>query len=391
MYDTFTRPPGAVYQPNVTVVPTSPVTDQIPQSLFGPPMPRPNPLRNPMLPTGPAAPLMQPVPQPGPAGGGQSRVMTPGANSALAAALVRSAQHGGPIETPIEGFGRLAQQFVGARMARQAEEQARQQELADAAAARQQQLEDENRRRQWGIEDEQRGVENKKDLIKWQTRRGRRSARRNAKPELTTIKQAGKDVSVWKNPDGTLTTATVEGAEGAPPPFSSDYKDYNSYTDDLRAEPSVNKYRESLDIYSSMTKSFSSESTASDLDFVYGFAKIMDPGSVVREGEYATVANSPAIPEQIRGRLQYVIEGKAKLTPKVKREMLEITGNRLNSYRENADKIVERYRTNAQNFGLDPDLVAPEGFLGETPTVPADNNATTSGTTSNGLNWSLEP
>ena len=61
-------------------------------------------------------------------------------------------------------------------------------------------------------------------------------------------------------------------------------------SDDYRQDPIVKQYTTALPGYQFMT-SIKSNTTnpADDIGMIYAFAKIMDPESVVREGEYATV------------------------------------------------------------------------------------------------------
>ena len=49
-----------------------------------------------------------------------------------------------------------------------------------------------------------------------------------------------------------------------------------------------------------MINSAQKNTAASDLDFVYGIAKIFDPESVVREGEMKLAAGAQSIPQQLQ-------------------------------------------------------------------------------------------
>ena len=40
-------------------------------------------------------------------------------------------------------------------------------------------------------------------------------------------------------------------------------------------------------------------SGASDIALLYGYMKVLDPGSTVREGEFATASNAGGIPDKI--------------------------------------------------------------------------------------------
>jgi hypothetical protein len=51
------------------------------------------------------------------------------------------------------------------------------------------------------------------------------------------------------------------------------------------------------------------ESAAGDLSLVFNYMKLLDPGSVVRESEFATAANAAGVPERIRARWNKLLSG----------------------------------------------------------------------------------
>ena len=50
-------------------------------------------------------------------------------------------------------------------------------------------------------------------------------------------------------------------------------------------------------------------SPAGDLAIIFNYMKILDPGSVVREGEFATAQNAASVPDQIRNLYNRVVNG----------------------------------------------------------------------------------
>jgi hypothetical protein len=64
------------------------------------------------------------------------------------------------------------------------------------------------------------------------------------------------------------------------------------------------------DIKSSYGRVKVSEDTAvGDLSLIFGFMKMLDPGSVVREGEFATAQNAAGVPERVANLYNRVISG----------------------------------------------------------------------------------
>jgi hypothetical protein len=53
----------------------------------------------------------------------------------------------------------------------------------------------------------------------------------------------------------------------------------------------------------------SEDSAVGDLSLIFGFMKMLDPGSVVREGEFATAQNAAGVPERVANLYNRVISG----------------------------------------------------------------------------------
>ena len=53
----------------------------------------------------------------------------------------------------------------------------------------------------------------------------------------------------------------------------------------------------------------SEDSAVGDLSLIFGYMKMLDPGSVVREGEFATAQNAAGVPERIQNIYNKVISG----------------------------------------------------------------------------------
>lgn len=128
--------------------------------------------------------------------------------------------------------------------------------------------------------------------------------------------------------------------------------------DDL---PEVKSYKKALPAFNAIKDATGRNTTQSDINIVYGLAKLYDPDSVVREGEYATVANSPNIPERVKGMAQYLAGG-GRLTPTVKAEILAEAQGRIGSYESEYVKARAGYGEVAKRTGIDPGLVLPTDF-----------------------------
>lgn len=115
---------------------------------------------------------------------------------------------------------------------------------------------------------------------------------------------------------------------------------------DLRKEfadlPEVKRYKAALPAYNAVAEAAKRGTPQSDINLVYGLAKLYDPDSVVREGEYATIANSQAIPEWLKGMAQRIAGG-GRLTPETKQQIMVEANGRIGSYQREYEGAQKTY------------------------------------------------
>ena len=109
-----------------------------------------------------------------------------------------------------------------------------------------------------------------------------------------------------------------------------------------------------------MAKSVDDPSSMADLDFVYGMAKIFDPGSVVRESEMGMVIDSQSMPATIKGRLEKILNGEAVLQPQARKDLVRAAATRVQEYRTQAESEGQFFTDLATRNKIDPmDVVRP--------------------------------
>lgn len=132
--------------------------------------------------------------------------------------------------------------------------------------------------------------------------------------------------------------------------------------------PEVKGYKMAVPAYKAVVDAATRNTTQSDINLVYGIAKLYDPTSVVREGEYATVAKSPNIPEKIKGYAQYLAGG-GRLTEAVKKQIVAEAQGRMQSYEGEFTAARTNYEDIARRAGGDPSLVFPSPY--KSPVKPS--------------------
>jgi hypothetical protein len=126
---------------------------------------------------------------------------------------------------------------------------------------------------------------------------------------------------------------------------------------DLRKEfgdiPQVKRFNSALPAYKAVEDAAKRNTTQADINLVYGIAKLYDPESVVREGEYGTIASSQSIPEKIKGIAQY-LSGGGRLTPETKAQLLTEARGRIGTFKTELDAARTTYEGIAKRRNLDP-------------------------------------
>jgi len=79
-------------------------------------------------------------------------------------------------------------------------------------------------------------------------------------------------------------------------------------------EASVQPYVGITQAYKKVEAAANDPSAAGDLSLIFGFMKILDPASVVRETEFANAQNAAGVPDQIRNQYNKILSGE-RLNP----------------------------------------------------------------------------
>jgi hypothetical protein len=102
------------------------------------------------------------------------------------------------------------------------------------------------------------------------------------------------------------------------------------------------------------------ETAAGDLSLIYGYMKILDPGSAVKEGEYATAENARGVPETVKAQYNKTINGQ-RLAARQRTEFVQSAGDLVKSQQEQFETqkkyytdVSNQYRINPANIIYDP-------------------------------------
>jgi len=110
-------------------------------------------------------------------------------------------------------------------------------------------------------------------------------------------------------------------------------------------------------------------SAAGDLALIFNFMKVLDPGSTVREGEFANAQNSGSIPSVIVAQYNNIIAGE-RLSETQRADFFDRAQRIFNSSNIQQNQLINTYTGLSERAGLDPknvviDLSSP-AFLNAT-------------------------
>lgn len=130
-------------------------------------------------------------------------------------------------------------------------------------------------------------------------------------------------------------------------------KDATKLRQEYRKAPAVVKYDAARADFAKMEQAAKNPSAGGDLALVFSFMKVLDPGSTVREGEFANAQNAAGVPDRIRNEVNRVTSGE-RLSPEQRADFLRQAKSFADAYKADADKERAFYRGLAERSGFSP-------------------------------------
>jgi hypothetical protein len=252
------------------------------------------------------------------------------------------------------------------------------------------------------------GLPGSKEAIEgWQKTQEERRARAlepfkfREQTATTLIKEAEANLAPAKlGADLNLTNAQIEAAKAAR--RASDAAAAKSGADAVRARAEADQlsagvipadkrpeaeskfrreYSDQTKVYQEVKSAYgrvlASEDTAvGDLSLIFGYMKMLDPGSVVREGEFATAQNAEGVPERILNIYNRVRTGE-RLSPSQRSsfkgqagKLYETAQTQEGQVRQGIERIAKGYGLNTANIFYTPAEVMPTAPGQPKPAAP---------------------
>lgn len=165
-----------------------------------------------------------------------------------------------------------------------------------------------------------------------------------AAPSTIPPVPAGVDPKVWREHQ-----SKRAAEEGLPASFDDTAKVRN----ELAQRPAYKNIAQAAPIYRAMLEAAGRDTKAADLNMVYGLGKIMDPGSVVREGEIHMANDTQGLADRLNGFIK-AIQGEGRLRPEARAQIMAEAHGRMQSYAGLYNQDADFYRGIASKNRMDP-------------------------------------
>ena len=140
-------------------------------------------------------------------------------------------------------------------------------------------------------------------------------------------------------------------------PASSE--DTSKLRNEIQGLPSYKNIAQAAPVYKSMLEAAGRDTRAADVNMIYGMAKIMDPGSVVRESEMSVAQAIATLPQQLQAAVKSQLTESGRLTPELRQAIMQEAHSRIGAYQSMFDQDAGMYRGIAQRGRMNEADVLP--------------------------------
>lgn len=138
--------------------------------------------------------------------------------------------------------------------------------------------------------------------------------------------------------------------------FSNEMKLRKEYM--AQAKPFITQ----RDAYSKLVSSMpdvENATPADDIALIFNYMKVLDPSSVVREGEFATAQNAGGVSTRIRNLFNSVKKG-TRLSPQQRQDIINLAGRTFKASEQQHEQLRGQYSVISDNAGLNRQNVLPD-------------------------------
>ena len=192
--------------------------------------------------------------------------------------------------------------------------------------------------------------------------RERRQFRTDAEREEQRAKEAERGLDIRERAVGTQELMAQESLMRSMAPPLPDFDNVDALRKEASALPELKDFKKVDAAHKKVKAAASDPSAAGDLSLIFNYMKILDPGSTVREGEFATAQNAAGVPERVLNWYNRMVDGE-RLNESQREDFVKQARSAANSQFEQIRPTVGQLRRIAEERGFNPDDVVPPYFL----------------------------
>lgn len=172
----------------------------------------------------------------------------------------------------------------------------------------------------------------------------------SAQPSAIPMPPPGVDPKIWRDEQSKRVVSDK---------MPADVKTTSALRNEVQGLPSYKNVAQAAPVYKSMLEAAGRDTRAADVNLIYGMAKIMDPGSVVRESEMTVATAIATLPQQLRATVESQLTNTGRLTPDVRAAIMQEAHGRMLAYQGMFDQDAGMYRGIAQRGRMNEADVLP--------------------------------
>ena len=149
--------------------------------------------------------------------------------------------------------------------------------------------------------------------------------------------------------------ATAEDVAGfrAKPEDSKVFEDESKLRTEFNSLQSVKDFAIRNSALGAIEASAQDPTAAGDISLIFAYMKMLDPNSVVREGEFATAQSAGSVPQTLWSKYNQALTGE-RLAPDVRNDFVNRANKLYARASEDFGKVYTRYEDIAKANNLDP-------------------------------------
>ena len=200
------------------------------------------------------------------------------------------------------------------------------------------------------------GIPNQtKQFVLGQFQQQQQAAQAAQQPQRFEITELADGRKYYVDPTGQTPARPVN--PNAQPGDVADFETEQKLRKEFGGVSTVEDFYKVRDSFQRIGASAQDPSGAGDLALIFNYMKMLDPGSVVREGEFATAEQAGGVDEQVRNVYNRLITGE-RLQPHVREDFVNRAGLLFDAQAGGFNQVVGQYRALAEQYNLDPDRIA---------------------------------